>query len=373
MPRRAAARGGAVRPGPRWRARGRRVGALGSPVARTLGKLGVAVLAIALFVLALELMKAGARDAAPLFRQLVEADDPLDALGVGWLFAYVVLSGSPVAAASLALLDTAVLTPAQTLAMIAGSRLGASMVVVLLGFLWILRGRGSREGLSTGLLAMVVTATIQLPALAVGLAALELDLVPPLRLGLPALDVLDRVYGPVVDAVADRLPGLGLFAVGIVVIVASFDLFERALPSVSVAGDDLPDQVVFRPIVMFLAGFGVTALTMSVSVSIGLLVPLSARGLVRRENVVPYIMGCNVSTFIDTLLVSLLVRTPDGVVVVLVEMVTVAVVSLAVIAFGFAAYQRQVDRLVDRALRTRASLTLTMLVLVVVPTVLVVS
>jgi Na+/phosphate symporter len=361
-----------VTPGPRWWARGPRTGAAASSLATTAGKVGIAILSIATFVLALELMKAGARDASPLFRRLIEADDLADALGVGWLFAYVVLSGSPVAAASLTLLDGAVLTPQQALAMIAGSRLGASMVVVLLGFLWILRGRGTREGLATGLLAMVVTATIQLPALAIGLAALELDLVPPLRFQLPALDLLDTVYGPIVGAAEDRLPGSALFALGIVVVVASFNLFDRALPNVSVAGDELPDQVVFRPLVMFLAGFGVTALTMSVSVSIGLLVPLSARGLVRRENVVPYIMGCNVSTFIDTLIVALLVRTPDGFVVVLIEMVAVAFVSLAVIAFGFAAYQRYLDRIVDRALQTRRSLAVTMGILVTVPLLLVV-
>lgn len=337
-----------------------------------LTKVAIGIVSIALFVLALELMKAGARDAAPLFGTLLRADDPVDAVGVGWLFAYVVLSGSPVAAASLAFLDSGVLTPLQAYAMIAGSRLGASMVVVLLGFLWIVRGRGSRQGLATGLLAMVVTATVQVPALVLGLVVLQSGLVPDLRFTLPFLDVLDRLSAPVVTAAEELLPGVGLFALGTVVIVASFNLFDRALPEVRLPGDDLSEQAVFRPIVMFLAGLAVTTLTLSVSVSIGLLVPLSARGLVRRENIVPYVMGCNVSTFIDTLFVSLLVKTPDGFTVVLVEMVAVAVVSLLVLAFGFAGYQRRVDRLVDWALRTSRNLVVSLATLVIVPLLLVV-
>ena len=356
----------------RWWSRSLRSPHDGWPARSGVAKVAIGIASVALFVLALELMKAGARDAAPIFQTLMRADDPVDALGVGWLFAYVVLSGSPVAAASLAFLHSGLLTPLQAYAMIAGSRLGASMVVVLLGFLWIVRGRGSRQGLATGLLAMVVTATVQLPALVIGLAALQSGLVPDLEFTLPFLDVLDRILGPVVDAVDGLLPGVGLFVVGTVVIVGAFQLFDRALPEVRLPGDELSEQAVFRPIVMFLAGLAVTALTLSVSVSIGLLVPLSARGLVRRENIVPYVMGCNVSTFLDTLFVALLVETPDGFTVVLVEMVAVAAVSLLVLAVGFAAYQRQVDRLVDWALRTNGNLVLSLATLVIVPLLLVV-
>lgn len=340
--------------------------------ASSLAKVAIGICSVAAFVLALELMKAGAADATPLVSRLVRSDDLFGALGVGWLFAYVVLSGSPVAAAALTFLDSGVLSPVQAYAMIAGSRLGASMVVVLLGFLWILRGRGSRDGLTTGLLAMVVTATVQVPALVLGLVVLRHDLAPTVRFSLPFLDLLDRLLSPAVDAVAAVVPGPGLFLLGTVVIIGSFSLFDRALPEMHLPGRELVDQAVFRPVVMFAVGLAVTALTLSVSVSIGLLIPLSARGLVRRENIVPYVMGCNVSTFVDTLLVALLVQTSDGFTVVLIEMVAVAAISLLVLAIGFAGYQRRVDGLVDWALRTDRNLALFLGALVAVPLLLVV-
>ena len=54
------------------------------------------------------------------------------------------------------------------------------------------------------------------------------------------------------------------------------------------------------------SGALVTLLTLSVSVSLSVLVPLNHRGYVRRENVIPYIMGAGITTFVDTLLAALL-------------------------------------------------------------------
>jgi hypothetical protein len=98
---------------------------------------------------------------------------------------------------------------------------------------------------------------------------------------------------------------------------------------------------------MFAVGLGVTALTLSVSVSLSLLVPLAARGYVRRENVVPYILGANITTFIDTLFAGALVGHPDGVRIVAVLMATVTALSLPLVFL----FPYSFERLVDHAAR----------------------
>jgi len=50
-------------------------------------------------------------------------------------------------------------------------------------------------------------------------------------------------------------------------------------------------RMVYKPMVMFALGAAITMVSMSVSVSLSILVPLSNRGIIRRENVIPYIMG----------------------------------------------------------------------------------
>lgn len=58
----------------------------------------IGVVALLLFILALEMMKCGAGAVAPILRGHLTVDDAADSLGLGWLMVYLLLSGSPVAA-----------------------------------------------------------------------------------------------------------------------------------------------------------------------------------------------------------------------------------------------------------------------------------
>lgn len=338
-----------------------------------LRRLGILMASLALFIFALQLMKEGARGAAPLVQESLRVTNPFNALGFGWVFAYVVMSGSPVAAAALVFLAHGALSPVDAFAMIAGSRLGASLIVLVIGALYVLRGHQRQRGLSMGLLSLVVTASIYLPALVLGYAVLQAGWLGGIRFRVGVLDLIDRAYGPLVGALAERLPGLAVFGLGMAAVVASFGLFDRGLPRMRLGrgGFGQAARLIYRPMAMFALGLAITAVSLSVSVSLGLLVPLSARGLVRRENVIPYIMGCNVSTFVDTLVVAVLLGSPEGFTVVLVEMLSVAVVSLAVLAVGFGAYERRIVRLVDWTLASGWHLAIFVAVLFLAPLVLV--
>ena len=70
-----------------------------------LGKILFFTISLFLFILAITLMKEGARAFAPLVRNLLDVSSAANALGFGWLFAYVIMSGSPIAAAALTFFD----------------------------------------------------------------------------------------------------------------------------------------------------------------------------------------------------------------------------------------------------------------------------
>jgi Na+/phosphate symporter len=98
---------------------------------------------------------------------------------------------------------------------------------------------------------------------------------------------------------------------------------------------------------MFLLGSAITAISMSVSLSVSILVPLNDRGLVRRENVIPYIMGANITTFIDTLLASLFMSSPAAFDVVLAEMLSVALAAVLILILAFRHYEHTLQRFVE--------------------------
>lgn len=332
-------------------------------------KVGYIVAGLLMFIFALQLAKEGAAGAAPYVRDSLQVTNTLNALGFGWLFAYIVMSGSPVAAAALALLAQDVINPIQTYAMIAGSRLGASFIVLLLGFLYVIRGQERRSGLSIGLLSLIVTATVYVPALLLGYTLLRAGFLNGLQLEFTLFDVVNEVFDPIVSPIVDLVPGLGVFALGILAIVAAFSLIDRGLPDLNLKrhGFQNTSQLLYRPPVMFLLGLAITFISLSVSVSLGILVPLSARGFIRRENLIPYIMGCNVSTFIDTLVVAMLLQSSTGFTVVLVEMLSVAAISVALLAVGYEYYERSVVAVVDWVLDDNRNFVMFLVAIFLIP------
>ncbi|MFZ2360085.1 MAG: hypothetical protein WA040_12155 [Anaerolineae bacterium] len=338
------------------------------------GKIALFFVSLFLFILALTLMKDGARGLAPLVRDSFRVTNPANSLGFGWLFAYLVMSGSPVAAAALTFFDAGVITQLETFTMITGSRMGASFIVLFIGFIYVVRGRNRATSLSMGLTSLTVTWTTYLAGLVIGVAILQTGALDNVQMqsGAVLSSVIDRIFDPIAAFLASFLPGWALFVVGMGIILLSFNLFDRCLPEMAIKDSQVGrvSRLVYRPWVMFLLGAGVTMISMSVSVSLGILVPLSNRGFIRRENVIPYIMGANITTFVDTLLAAVLLNNPQAFTVVLTEMISIAIVSLIILAFFYRSFERNSLRLVAAITANGRNLALFMVVLFIVPLIL---
>jgi Na+/phosphate symporter len=337
-------------------------------------KVALFLVSVWLFIVAIELVKSGAQGAASLVERYLDIQSMSHALGFGWFSTYVVMSGSPVAAVSVAFLDAGALDQLQAFAMITGSRLGASFLVLFIGFVYVLRGHERRTGLTMGLLSLIVTGSVYLPALAIGVLLLNRGFFDGVQFdsGAAISSTLDRVLKPVVSPIADTLPGWAVFLVGMGVLWLSFFLFDRVLPDLHLEQSRFARvaRLVYRPLVMFLLGAVLTLITLSVSLSLSLLVPLSARGYVRRENVIPYIMGANITTFFDTLLATVVLGNADAFTVVLVSMVSVTLVSLIVLLLFFRRYEQVMLVLVEWVAANNRNLALFIFTILVVPLVL---
>lgn len=330
-----------------------------------------AVAGLALFVLALELLKQGAGSYGRQLIGMLDVSTPASALGFGWLLAYIFLSGSPVAAVAVSFFASGTIDGLQTFTMITGSRLGASFIVLFVGFLYQLRGHARAASVAVGVLALLVTAAIYLPALAMGYWLLSSGAVGVLQASAdgPLGSLIDLLVDPVVALVAGRLPGWATLGLGAGTLLLAFTLIDRSMPEVGPDRGALRhiDALACRPLAIFLVGAAVTSLTLSVSVSLTLLVPLVARGVLRRESALPYIMGANITTFIDTLVAALIAGGPAAFTIVLVEMMSVAALSLLVLLFAYAPFARAVLGLQELITRSRRGLIAFLAVLLIVP------
>lgn len=341
------------------------------------------LVALFLFVLAIQLMKTGAKELNAGIRGKFPFANGVSTLGFGWLSAYIVLSGSPVAAVALNLFHGGTINKLQTFTMLSGSRLGASFIVLMVGFLYAVRNKGRNRGESIGMgvLALGLTAIVYLPGMMIGYAMVKYGALAGIhwQASNRVLSLIDYVWGPVERffrnlapgyvASADEHPELWvMLPVGLIVILLSFKLLDRVLPDLD--GDRHASSRTHwlrKPWPMFLLGCLAATLTLSVSVALTALVPLASKGHITRREAIPYIMGANITTLADTLVAAMVLGNPVGVQIVLAQAIGVAIVTLFYLAFLYRFVSESVLRLDEWVVRTNRRLWLFVAGLFVLP------
>ncbi len=333
------------------------------------------VAALALFVLALQILKTGAGGLKPVLKGM-SADGTPGLLGFGWLGSYMVMSGSPVAAIALSLFAGGTISDTDTFAMINGTRLGASFIVLFVGFLYYIGRKRDPDSLYIGVVALLTAMTLWTPVIPIGSLVLRKGWFDGVRFGSPGalVSVVNLIYDPITTRAADHLPRLALFALGVPALLGAFTIFDRVLPNLDAPNPTFErfSRLSQRRLAMFAFGSAVTLLTMSVSLSLTILVPLTMKGYLKRQHLIPYIMGANITTWIDTLFASLLLNTPHAFTIVFTEMVVGGGVSMIVLLFAYPVYSRTILALARRITATRRSFITFLAVILVLPGILLV-
>ncbi len=301
------------------------------------------------FILGIQLMKNVASLVGPLLQTVLGrfTDTAWHALAFGWLSAYAVLSGSPVAAMALSFYATGYLTAETTFFMIMGSRLGAAFIVLVIGAVAVARGKPREKALAMGVLSFLVTYSIYIPAILFGWILIRLGAHTWIEIPTPSalLDYINRYFNPIVAWIVDRFVPFLAFLIAAVAIYAGLALFDKAFGQREVQELKSPrmHRYLKHPAVAFAVGALVTLASTSVSLSFGLLVPLYLNGYIDRREIVPYMMGANITTFIDTLIAAFLFGGGIAANIVFIEMASVTLFSIVALS-GYGRYSRAIDR-----------------------------
>jgi solute carrier family 34 (sodium-dependent phosphate cotransporter) len=306
------------------------------------------LLALFLFVGALQVMKTGAGKFEALHHGGFLVRNAFSTLGLGWLGALLVLSGSPIAASALSLVSARSIDVTEGFTMLTGSRLGAAFVVLLVAVTYALRGGEGRRmaPVSTAVMALTATAFIYAPAALLGYGLLRWEPFRAVNIQFPAQfsDLLDIVYGDLLAAI-EGWPAAVLFLGGLGILLVAFKLIDTVVPEIGreeIERSRLSWMTSKWP--MFALGCLVALIAMSVSVALTVLVPLVAKGYVKREDILPYIIGANITTLGDTLLAAFLLDSPAAVQIVLAGIIATTVVSLVLLAFFYPQLKRGIWR-----------------------------
>jgi sodium-dependent phosphate cotransporter len=320
------------------------------------------LVALFLFVLALQVMKTGAETLSVLHNDGILVRNPGSTLGLGWLGALFVLSGSPIAASALTLVKAGAITGIEGFTMLTGSRLGAAFVTLLVAVLYALRGgAGERQKpVSTAVMALTTTAVVYVPGALIGFALLSWAPFQALDISFPAQfdSLIDIVYGSIIARI-ENWPSVLLFLGGLGILLLSFKIIDTVLPQLDerTMGQSKLNWLK-RKWPMFALGCLVALVTMSVSVALTVLVPLVVKGYVKREAILPYIMGANITTLGDTLLAAFLLRSPEAVRIVLAGIIGTTIVSVVLLAFCYVPLRRVVWKFQRQMIKNKPRLAL---------------
>ncbi|MGH3118265.1 MAG: hypothetical protein ACRDQ2_14370, partial [Gaiellales bacterium] len=199
-------------------------------------------------------------------------------------------------------------------------------------------GTGKRYApLSTAVITLSATAIVYVPGALIGFALLRwgplhgLDLRFPRQFG----NLIQAVYGPLLDRIGD-LPAVLLFVGGLGILLVAFKLIDSVVPELSSQKIESSGVQWWRKKwSMFGLGCLVALVTMSVSVALTVLVPLVAKKYARRDEIIPYVIGANITTLGDTLLAAFLLHSSSAVRIVLATIAGTAVASLLILAFAY--------------------------------------
>lgn len=302
---------------------------------------------IFLFIFGLQLLGDSTEAVAGLLQGIVKAlvTGDLSALGAGWFLAYVVLNGATSAAIGIAFLDTGLITAANSFMFISGSRLGAAFIVIFIGLLEYFQGNNSdiRDSCSIGLLQFLTTYIVYIPAIVLGylglqsldLSFLEVDAPASLNYG------LDMIFGPFTSLLSNNLPPGLLFLSSIGVLLGSLKIFDRSFKGLSeekFRSKYLRFQMSNKWI-SFAVGAAITLVSTSVALSVGIIVPLYNRGYFKRKEIIPYLMGANLTTMISSVMASAVIESAVAMKMSILLSVSVLLTTVVVLMFYDRAYQ----------------------------------
>ena len=330
------------------------------------------VATLLLFLFAIRLLGSTTEALTPVLRRTLDriVVSDLSALGLGWFASYVLTNGSLVAALSVSLFSSGLITSSELFLMVVGSRLGGAAVVVFIGAFDYLNEEldSVREALSLGLLTFLLTHAIYLPVTVLGYLSLpvlpleaEFNQQPP---------DIDGGVSVLTDGIVDLLgPGVA-FVVALGCIAASLRLFDHTLDGIDT--DRLRQRYLVElgdRWVSFAAGLLITGVTTSVAFSLGVVVPLYNRGHVKTTEIMPFVLGANIGTLVDTLIVAVALDTPVGVRTVLAIVGLSAVVSVLPLVF-YTPFQSLIGGIQEEIMRSVGLFIGVLLSLLVVPLVL---
>lgn len=331
------------------------------------------IMAILLFLFSVRLLGSTTDTLSPVIRSILENIilGDLSILGFSWVISYLLGNGSVVAALGISLFSAGLVNGSELFLLVGGSRLGAAGIVVFIGALDYFQKKHYTIGksLSLGLLSFLITYTVYIPSIFVGyflyrrFSILFVGFEFSLGLNIGYLGFIEDISLLLIDLLG---PIIVLLLV-IFLLFFSLKLFDSVFRSIDT---EWIRENYFKKLqnkwISFGSGLLITAVTTSIAFSLGIIVPLYNRDYIKRKEIIPYILGANISTLIDTFIIAILLGTIEGGIIILFLIFVTIIITLSFLIF-YKNYFDFIEQIQETIISDTKIIVLSLLLLIIIP------
>ncbi len=257
---------------------------------------------------------------------------PIHYLMIGWLGTIVFTRGSPVAAMAITFAVSGLIDVYSMAMLIIGSRVGPDLVLLILGIFQFFKSHKIQKGLFIPILEFFSTSLIGILTYISFPITFALDL----QVKYFFFD-FSNSQTPIIDIIGN-ISKLSILFVGefITFIFGGFLFFIALKIFDSIIETDAPklnlneqintsikynldkffethnfSYLLYNPILSFFLGIIITAMLTTSSGSVSLLIPLYATGKLPLSTFIAFILGSNIGTLSDTMVIAILTNNPE--------------------------------------------------------------
>lgn len=315
---------------------------LGNIMRSTVRILSIVLLLVA-FMLALEFIKVGIGAVSETFKENINRylNAPLSSLGVGWFTSFLTMNSTSIATLGINFVGHGILQPLEGFFLLIGSRIGSSAIILILGIIFYLKGQSYYRSIYVGLVGFFSILATSLLALFFG-RMVELlkihefiarSIHSPGRGSLTTWISESLTYN-FAQTVSEKIGPVLTFLIGFILIILVIEFLNKVFYIIDFSKQDFEKspfkkrilKLLHTPIFAFFLGLIITALTLSITISMSILIPIYTQESLRSRLkeifspsrriatriIIPYALGANIGSFLDTIVLAKISNTFIG-------------------------------------------------------------
>ncbi len=299
--------------------------------------------------------------------------NPFKTIVMSYFLTEITMSGSPIAWVLVSVWEYIGMSKMTVAAWIVGTRLWVNLLLFILWFIYFLKGKPLKQTMDIWVLQFLISFTISIASIFFLILFLESEYLSLFSQYVIAnTNLLNSVWFLwFIDTFSLYISSI--FNNSIVNIIVWFILlsiwlvlFDKSFSFVDSKKSLKHLKTINSDIWAFLAGFLITSFSMSLSISVTILIPLYIKWAVNKRQLIAYIIWANITTLLDTLMLSVIANSAIWFNVVLAFCISVAIVWFLYMLW-FKHYSKFILYMEDQILENKINFIIFLIITLILP------